>query len=867
MDTWVRGYKWQELVETDDEGRHYYFERTISDDHDLLNDADAERDRGSGGDTGEKTAVDAVIEHLRSGEGENMLLRGSPGSGKSHICQRVATEWFDEHRYGEVFYRENTEDDPFEDTSELRSAIKRSDTDGVGDGHVLVVVEDAPRDGADRIFDVIDEFRDHIGEEVSFLLDSRRSEWERHAENSHYGWVEEDGSDTLHVFDVPEITEADCENAIETFNAMTEGEYRGSPESLYDTVSDDSSGGRGELLVLANELVRESDYEGDLPLSKDASEVHVGTNKTDGDGFLEFVDEGGSEAPLFYKLAVGIATLTAAEIQVQPALLYSLAEENSDYKHIKNLVDEGKVSPAGIDGELPVPLKGVFVFSDGDSGAYTTRHSLWGRAFLDAGLKNDTPKEELHHTFLHVIGRFASLADDDDKRKTIKKYLKRVGRSETPYLDRFEEDPGEVTENLLTRLYEFGEEDSYGRRGSTLVSLFEEPFLETPTPIPESVPDACSPRLPFELRLSYAKMVYNAEEQGFLTNPSDPPKELVNEIISDAEDELGSPECERIKIESYIELYERHGKSKYLREAVDIIEDVDVESFSTDFLIELFRDVSDAPWDDIEEVYHSAVGAAKQLDDPEEKARSLGLLADTAAENADWEEVAEAYEAGVEAAKEIDDPEEKAERLYYLARTAAGNADWEEVAEAYEAGVEAAKEIDDPEEKAWSLKNLADTAAGNADWEEATEAYEAGVEAAKEIDDPGELHALVRTAAGNADWEEATEAYEAGVEAAKEIEDPEEKAESLKNLAATAARNADWEEVEKVWDEVVDIINSEYGDQVPYISFTFQQVVESAVSNDETETAERWCDEIEQKYEKIGRDTSEIDEIREEYLG
>lgn len=101
--------------------------------------------------------------------GEDVVLVGPPGSGKSALCKRVAVRWY-EADDGAVLYRESDGDRPFEAVGVLESVVESAR------GHTLIVVEDAVRKEANAIFDVMETFSGR--EDITFLLDAHEREWE-----------------------------------------------------------------------------------------------------------------------------------------------------------------------------------------------------------------------------------------------------------------------------------------------------------------------------------------------------------------------------------------------------------------------------------------------------------------------------------------------------------------------------------------------------------------------------------------------------------------------------------------------------------------------------------------------------------------
>ncbi|GAA1325517.1 hypothetical protein GCM10009647_062140 [Streptomyces sanglieri] len=877
ISAWVAGYGWPELVATDEDDNPYYFERVLPATHPIAGPSSQD----------DPLLVNGVVTFLQ--ERGNLVLKGEPGMGKSHICQRVAAEWFNSG-YGEVFYRESGGSQSFDKDAELNQAIERSQS--VGDGTVLVVVEDASREDARRIFDVIDEFKNRT-ENVRFLLDSRVSDWDTFVDRSQREYLEtrtrtsssEDdrltsagvpevstpessdsfetqllaetettpdkqgnppassepqsaeilGTDmpgesagfeagptgteqpqpaeldsttnrsnrTIYVHKIPPISKEDCERAIETFNnALEDGWYEGEPADLYDAITDNQSN-RGELLVLANELVENSTYTGELPLGRAAEAVHTGTDTKD--GFFDYVHGGSESAPLFYKLSVGISMLTAAEVDIQPALLYSLADDRDERSRIKALLSGDQSLPQESE-ELPVSLNGVFVFPDDTTDEpYTRRHALWGRAFLNDLMDRErddfwSVDPHLSSTLSHVIARFSDLPHSPDQIQEIDQFLRgRLGRPATPYLDRVKEDPDEMTETLLKRIF------SFGVRDPTFFPLFQD-IIEQ---LPESVPQ----QVVFELRLRRAEMIYQAEvSEEYRPQEGRTASDVLRQIRLEAES-LPSPDQERIQALADKKLAaDANGPEqtkKYLQRAIDELEGTSLDSLRAQVHEELAK--SAYSWPDERQHYKRAIEALKG-EDNEEEARVRKSLARSSNWQCDWETTQELYEDAIEAYKRVDEREAvQTQKLLADAADLRSEIDWETTRKLYEDAVVEAEKVS--EELAADLQlNLAEGAGltQGLEWETVRGVYEDAIEAYSGIDD----REVVRTQKSLAeaadfksdvDWETTKELYEDAIAEAEQID--EELAASFRRDLAEATkwnRQIDWETTQDLFEDAIE---------------------------------------------------------------
>jgi hypothetical protein len=832
---WITGFKWPELVATTDDGDPYYFDRTLPPDHDLRRYATTE----------DSSVVEAVTHALK--EGQNLALNGTPGLGKSHICKRVALEWFDD-RVGEVFYREGTEDQPFDDDAELIQAIKDAQTEG--DGHVLVVVEDAPREASRKIFDTMDEFR-NAPENVSFLLDSRAAIWERYADSldaPRFVRMEaEDGESHpfLETYDIPSVTETDCANAIEVFNATTVGRYNGTAGWLFDRVTGGQSV-RGEVLVLASELIEQSHLEREVPLAQSAGSVH--------EELLTRVDSGGKDAPLYYRLAIGIATLAAAEIGVEPALLYAVGRDASEKETIYEMLHR----PEQTNESPPVDLNGVIVFpEDKSAGPYRVRHGEWYRRFFESQLDRDrTPPDvdvRVQETFLYVVTQFVSLADDTAERELIGDGLRSPnlnGRAETPYLDRFTAEPAEVATELLTRLYEFGEENP------DLVALFYREGFGTTEQLadPERIPEVCSTTLHFRLRLRRAEILKRLRtdddrhvdvNRGVKRDVEELSEPQRTELQAVADRQLAEWDVARFDTDELygaaIEGFETAGKrheaaqlqlkraraasgtfgagwddiERHYRAAIETFEGIDADEAAAEAREKLARnsDVIDNSWDETDEYYREAIRAYEAIGADMEAARTRGQLArDAAGHGLPWDDIEAYYLAAVDAYADIGAEEKAAKERRQLARTAKDAClQWSKVEAYYLTAVEAFEDINLAHDAAEAREKLASAASDlNRPWSDVEKYYEDAIDVFVSVDErerAAKVRQRLASVALDADrpWSEAEQYYLTAISTLEEINAKNRAAHARRSLASSA-ENADlpWRDVEGYYQAAID---------------------------------------------------------------
>ena len=397
-----------------------------------LDEADPSGPDESGDDfSGEGELASALTASLAAGS--DCIVLGPPGSGKSTICKQVACAWYEDDR-GRVLYRQSDRGRPFSSVDALVEAARG------GDGHTLVVVEDAVRPTASAVFEAVDRLAGH--DDVSVLLDARDHEW---ADREKLATEVTD----LELFYVPPLDETDCERLVRQFERTTDREVEVSAEQLWAAVQDEASttekGSPNEMLRLVHRLATYADPLSDGPTALEDAAGSVYEDLADDD--------------LALSVCVLANALNVAGIGVDRGLLYAVADAQEFA-----VADEATAFDA-VDDALD-RLEGRVLFSRKD-GRYRTVHEEWSATFL-AHLVDAEGETAAARRFGATVSAVLALADDPGRRERIGNHLRRDGASiasgawrddSEAWRDDSEvwrDDPGEWADEIVNAVYAAG---------------------------------------------------------------------------------------------------------------------------------------------------------------------------------------------------------------------------------------------------------------------------------------------------------------------------------------------------------------------------------------------------------------------------
>jgi tetratricopeptide (TPR) repeat protein/predicted transcriptional regulator len=758
----------------------------------------AETDDTAGG-AGQQAVHEALVAELV--DGKDCVLLGPPGSGKSTVCKQVACDWYDADR-GPVLYREQGRGRPFASVEALLGTVD------AGDGHALVVVEDAVRPEADAIFDAVKRLSDR--DDVSFLLDAREREWRDLTGDPP-------SAAGLSVTHMPTLDDSDVERLVTHFERTVDRSVDVPVDRLRRDVRDetatDDETSPDELLLVLHRLATYADPLADgLTSLEEAVAAHydglvsVDRNSRESTDVPAGVPEDSSTGGLALDVCVLGNVLNAAGIGVERGLLYALADDG-EFDAVDDAVDR---------------LEGRVLFPRGD-GTYRTVHEAWSAAFL-AHLLDAEGETAAAERFCRCVSRLLALADDREKCEAIARHL-----NSGSALAAIRDDPERWADETVEAVYVMG------RERPKLAPLFGDGRDHGIT-----VPDACSADTGVERsvwlgQLFLAAGYYDQAERTFERLPDDEPDVAIERLLGLADVGIQRGECEAAKSRAeeclslvddgrpndsaraalklghaLQQLGDYGAASEQFRAAIDGFEAVDDRRRLAQALNGLGRLVHHQGKTDQARSYHErSLDLAREIGDRKGQARSLNELGQVAMEAGEYREALTHHEHGLDIRGALGDRHGEAKALNNIGMVYNMLGNYDQALEYGERSLAIKRDLGDRLGEANTCSTLGIVAASNGDHERAREYFEQSARIKRELGNRlGEamvLGNLGNVACRQCEYEAAREYSERALAMIRDLGAGGKSVESCINLGEVARRRGRYDRAREFLEEAREI--------------------------------------------------------------
>lgn len=356
--------------------------------------------------------TDVLLSRLDNGE--ELVVLGDGGSGKSTICKQVACQWHTSDTRGPVFYRAGAAPTAFDEPGTLIEAVRAAEKD------ILIVVEDAASDDVTAIYEVLDEFK-HASD-VSFLLDSRKTTW-RNADNLAGATSFKCQRQRLQTVEIPDLDVQECQRAVDHYESLTGNKVGRDGEQLYETLQTADIGGP---LILAYEL---TGVPAETGSSQTISALHDDVHRAH-----QSIDEWTADN-LSQTVAIMINILNAADLPVSEALIHTLADDRNDHRMIDRTLGflEGKMLESA-------------------SESVQTPHQMWSALYLEQHL--DVAGERLAcDRFERCVDALFRFCETDQYREQVTDWL----RYQPDVVEAMTENPVDESGRFVRQIADIGQ--------------------------------------------------------------------------------------------------------------------------------------------------------------------------------------------------------------------------------------------------------------------------------------------------------------------------------------------------------------------------------------------------------------------------
>lgn len=723
-------------------------------------------ERVIGDDSGAQiNLTDRLIDRLAAGN--DQVILGPPGSGKSTVCKRVACEWFERNR-GPVFYRESGRGDRFDRPDALARRVTETD------GHALVVVEDAVRPAARSTFDLFDRIADDPT--VTFLVDAREGEW-REAGRGADPFGEDAitaARDALDPLYVPRPDVRELERFVQAVETATNRSIDVDIERLREDVEraaadklDDERTRPGELFYLLHRLTA---------LARDPLADGASTTLTDavGDVYDRLANQG--EAALAVGVCVNVCN--AAGVGVHPELLYAVAPD--DPLSVDRAVE-------ALEGRVLFPRETDW--SDSTT-AYPAIHEAWSTEFLDHCLDADDERAA-RERFGRVLTGMLSLADDPTHRQRVVDVL----GGDAAYLARIDREPAAWADGVVEKV--FGLVAEHPRLaplfGTTETAAYD---------LPEACPAARRRQVPLMRGDAHrGASNYDRARSEYETALSRARVANDRERAAASLDGLGT----------VARLQNDHERAReYHERALAIARDLDDQRLEAEFLNHLGMNATrrDA-YDRGREYVKRSLEIARDLGDRLATAQCLHTLGTVAYRQSTPEEARERLRESLEIKRELGDRPGVARSLNRLGSTLQLQGEHETAREQYARSLEIWRELGNRWWEAALLHNIGLVARERDEHERAREYHERALQINRELDVPHglimNLNKLGRLAERREEYERARDYHRRSLEISQDLDKPHDIARGLQDLGSTARGLGDLQRAQERLDRSLEL--------------------------------------------------------------
>jgi tetratricopeptide (TPR) repeat protein len=631
-------------------------------------------DRRKDPDGADIDVTEELVEQLQAGQDTLVLGRG--GSGKSAICLAVADRWLDEE-IGEVFYRRSNQG-RFSDPATLTERLDRAT------GRPLVVVEDAVRRDTEAIYEVIRQLPDDT--EVCFLLDGRDDEYTDFTPGTREVGNRRElkrilTGERIDTYPVPALTPEECSHIVDYYSDFVDtADLTG--KELYDRVKNDARA--GGMLLLAYHLFDANGLDVDVEDKFESLET-PSAEDVQRTGLCAY------DADLVRHVGLLVNLLNWAGLDVRREYCFGLAAE------LECAPSVGKINEL-----LSSELMGWLVFED-DDGRLTGLHEYWSFLYLRYMLKGSRRADgdrrtppitpgEAHTRFATCVNAMLAVLEGEVEADEIKLHA-----PDNKVLANITSDPEDEAKRLLTEIYR------PGKRHPIFAPLFE---ANDVCRIKLAESPVCSDATVARVLLEHGSIY---RERGEFESAEAKYKESNGYVASTNEDRQTELEARH-----NIEL----GGTLRTRGEFDRAEEVLQNS------LEKFRSIDDQEGEGrslsnlggvfevrgeleaAEEKYRESLAIDREIGDRPSEATSLSNLGGVFEARGELEAAEEKYRESLAIDREIGDRRREATSLNNLGEIARQREELEAAEEKYRESLAIVREIGDRRGEARSLNNL-----------------------------------------------------------------------------------------------------------------------------------------------------------------